>query len=78
MIRENLLERLKAEGFETVGAENGLDGVKLALAERPDLIICDMTMLKLDGYEVLKALCQNPNTAPIPFIFLTAKADKAA
>ena len=78
LIRENLLERLKAEGFETVGAENGLDGVKLALTERPDLIICDVMMPKLDGYEVLKTLRQNPNTAPIPFIFLTAKADKAA
>ena len=56
LIRENLLERLKSEGFETVGAENGLDGVKLALVERPDLIICDVMILKLDGYEVLKTL----------------------
>lgn len=78
LIRENLLERLGAEGFDTVGAENGLDGVKLALADRPDLIICDVMMPELDGYDVLRTLRQNPNTAAIPFIFLTAKADKAA
>lgn len=78
LIRENLLERLGAEGFDTVGAENGLDGVKLAIADRPDLIICDVMMPELDGYEVLKTLRQNPNTAAIPFIFLTAKADKSA
>ncbi len=78
LIRENLLERLGAEGFDTVGAENGLDGVKLALANRPDLIICDVMMPELDGYDVLRTLRQNPNTAAIPFIFLTAKADKAA
>jgi two-component system, sensor histidine kinase and response regulator len=78
LIRENLLERLGSEGFDTVGAENGLDGVKLALADRPDLIICDVMMPELDGYGVLRTLRQNPNTAAIPFIFLTAKADKAA
>jgi len=78
LIRENLLERLGAEGFDTIGAENGLDGVKLALADRPDLIICDVMMPELDGYGVLRTLRQNPNTAAIPFIFLTAKADKSA
>ena len=78
LIRENLLERLGSEGFDTVGAENGVDGVKLALADRPDLIICDVMMPELDGYGVLRTLRQNPNTAAIPFIFLTAKADKAA
>ncbi|MBW4665264.1 MAG: response regulator [Chroococcus sp. CMT-3BRIN-NPC107] len=78
LIRENLLERLGAEGFDTVGAENGLDGVKLALTDRPDLIICDVMMPQLDGYEVLKTLRQNPITAAIPFIFLTAKAEKSS
>lgn len=78
LIRENLLERLGAEGFDTIGAENGSDGIKLAIADKPDLIICDVMMPEVDGYEVLKTLRQNPNTAAVPFIFLTAKADKAA
>lgn len=78
LIRENLLERLGAEGFDTVGAENGSDGIKLAIADKPDLIICDVMMPEVDGYEVLKTLRQNPHTAAVPFIFLTAKADKAA
>jgi DNA-binding response OmpR family regulator len=52
-------------------------GVKLAQEHLPDLIICDVMMPVLNGYEVLSALRQNPMTATIPFIFLTAMADKA-
>lgn len=75
-VRENILARLEAEGFDTVNAENGINGVSLALSHRPDLIICDVMMPELDGYGVLTMLRQNPLTATIPFIFLTAKADK--
>jgi CheY-like chemotaxis protein/anti-sigma regulatory factor (Ser/Thr protein kinase) len=75
-VRENILARLEAEGFITLDAENGLNGVELALAHRPDLIICDVMMPELDGYGVLSMLRQNPVTSTIPFIFLTAKADK--
>jgi CheY-like chemotaxis protein len=75
-VRENILARLEAEGFETLNAENGLNGVALALAQKPDLIICDLMMPELDGYGVLTMLRHNPETATIPFIFLTAKADR--
>src|SRR4028119_800319 len=74
-IRLNLLKLLSVEGFQTIGADNGSSGLQLAQAEQPDLIICDIMMPELDGYEVLRALQQNPVTATIPFIFLTAKAD---
>jgi diguanylate cyclase (GGDEF)-like protein len=77
IIRTNILKLLRAEGFETIGADNGLTGVQLAIAEQPDLIICDILMPSLDGYGVLKALQQDPVTATIPFIFLTAKADRS-
>jgi diguanylate cyclase (GGDEF)-like protein len=77
-IRLNLLKLLSAEGFETLGADNGNLGLQLAQSEQPDVIICDILMPNLDGYEVLKALQQDPNTATIPFIFLTAKADRTA
>ncbi|HEY9667224.1 MAG TPA: response regulator, partial [Coleofasciculaceae cyanobacterium] len=76
-IRCNLLKLLQAEGFQAIGADNGSTGVQLALIEQPDVIICDILMPELDGYGVLKALQQHSTTATIPFIFLTAKADRS-
>ncbi|XHX77178.1 MAG: response regulator [Stenomitos frigidus ULC029] len=75
-IRESLLELLEVEGFSVLGAENGKTGVEQAQEHLPDLILCDVTMPQLDGYEVLKALRQNTATAIIPFIFLTARGAK--
>lgn len=71
--REMLLEYLASEGFETIGAENGLIGVEKAHAHLPDITICDIKMPKLDGYGVLKTLRKNLDTALIPLIFLTGK-----
>ncbi|NER36530.1 MAG: EAL domain-containing protein [Oscillatoria sp. SIO1A7] len=76
-VRENILETLKAEKFDVTEAENGFAGTRLAIALQPDLIICDVMMPQLDGYGVLRVLRQNENTATIPFIFLTAKSEKA-
>jgi len=59
-----------------VTAEDGTIGVSAALKNPPDLIICDVMMPKLDGYGVLNILSKKPATADIPFIFLTAKADR--
>ncbi|MEG4006582.1 response regulator [Microcoleus sp. Pol11C1] len=75
-IRENILELLEAENFEGIGAINGQVGIKLAIEQIPDLILCDMMMPEVDGHGVIKALRSEPLTATIPFIFLTAKADK--
>jgi signal transduction histidine kinase len=76
-IREETLTLLELEAFEVMGAENGVVGVQLAQKQLPDLIICDIMMPELDGYGVLETLRKNPATATIPFIFLTAKAEKA-
>ncbi|MEA5582795.1 EAL domain-containing response regulator [Nodularia harveyana UHCC-0300] len=76
-VRENLLDLLEAENFETITAENGTIGISLATSVIPDLILCDMMMPEIDGYGVLKALRQQPLTATIPFIFLTAKSAHA-
>lgn len=76
-IRENLIELLEIEGFEAQGAENGVEGVHLVQQEPPDLILCDVMMPELDGYGVLEALRQDPATAKIPFMFLTASADRS-
>lgn len=75
-IRENILDLLDAEDFQAIGAENGKIGIQLAMSQMPDLILCDVMMPEIDGYGVLKALRGAKATATIPFIFLTALADK--
>ncbi len=75
-VREEVVDILGFEGFDVRQAENGQLGVDAALADHPDLIICDMMMPVLDGYGVLEALRGNPATATIPFLFLTARADR--
>jgi two-component system, sensor histidine kinase and response regulator len=75
-VRNNVLELLEAEHFEVVSAENGLLGVQVAKEQIPDLIICDVMMPQMNGHEVLETLRKDPKTEMIPFIFLTAKADK--
>lgn len=76
-IRENIKEILELEDFDVLTAANGKIGVQLAQQHHPDLIICDVMMPELDGYDVLVALRQDPSTLKIPFIFLSAKATKA-
>ncbi len=76
-VRSNIVKMLQFENYEVIGAENGEIGLRLAEERSPDLILCDIMMPELDGYEVRSRLCQNPATAIIPFIFLTAKADRA-
>ncbi|MBT9317392.1 response regulator transcription factor [Leptothoe spongobia] len=75
-IRSNLIELLELEDYDVVGADNGVTGLIGAVEHTPDLIICDVMMPELDGYDVLQALRQDPKTLAIPFIFLTALADK--
>lgn len=75
--RDIFLDSLEAEGFEAIAAQNGLVGIEQVQKHLPDLVICDIVMPELDGYGVLTTLRQNPVTATIPFIFLTAKATKA-
>ncbi|MEO8397021.1 MAG: response regulator [Chloroflexota bacterium] len=74
-IRENMAEILQYEGYEVVTAEQGVMGIQMARDYVPDLIICDIMMPQLDGYGVLTELRSHGETATIPFIFLTAKAD---
>lgn len=75
-IRDNTAEILELAGYKVRTAENGKVGVEMALEEKPDLIICDIMMPVLDGYGVLHLLNKNPDLTGIPFIFLTAKAER--
>lgn len=76
-IRTNIMKLLKLKGFQVLGAENGEIGVQMATQHVPDLIISDIMMPKFDGYAVLTAIRQNPETAAIPLIFLTAKTERS-
>ena len=75
-LREEILETLSYEGFDVLGAENGIVGVQMAKTYIPDLIICDIAMPELDGYGTLVALREEPKTSMLPFIFLTAMTEK--
>ncbi len=75
-IRESTAEILDLADFEVLQALNGRIGVDMANKFLPDLILCDIMMPELDGYGVLFLLSKNPQTSAIPFIFLTAKAER--
>src|SRR6188474_1549790 len=76
-LRENTAEILDLAGYKTFTAENGKKGVDIAVKEKPDVIVCDIMMPELDGYGVLHMLRKNETTQAIPFIFLTAKAERS-
>ncbi len=73
---EDITELLQYTDFEVQGVNNGKQGLRVAQEYTPDLIICDVMMPDVDGYYVLEEIRSNPETANIPFIFLTAKADR--
>jgi CheY-like chemotaxis protein len=65
---------LVREGYKVILAVDGLEGLKLALSERPRLILTDSVMQRMDGFGLLRAIKANPMTADIPVIMLTSKA----
>ncbi len=72
----NISGILELAHYDVVCASNGKEGVDIAQKIHPDLILCDIMMPDLDGYGVLHIIHNDPETAGIPFIFLTAKAEK--
>jgi CheY-like chemotaxis protein len=74
-LRLNLQEMLEREGFSILTATNGVEALELTSSIEPDLILSDVRMPEMDGLEFLKALQQKPETASIPFIFLTARVE---
>jgi two-component system cell cycle response regulator DivK len=65
---------LRREGYEVIQANDGVAGVALALTEKPDLILMDLSLPELDGWEATRQIRANPVTAAIPIIALTAHA----
>jgi diguanylate cyclase len=77
VLREEILQMLALVNFCGISAADGSAGVKLAQQHLPDIIICGVELPKIGGFAVLQTLRRNPETARIPFILLTAKADRA-
>ena len=75
-IRENVVEILELSGYTAYAAPNGKAGVEVAIKQLPDIILCDIMMPEMDGYGVIEALNNHPQTRATPFIFLTAKAER--
>lgn len=71
----NLVELLELAGYKVYAACNGKDGLAFIRKLNPDLVLCDIVMPQLDGYGVLRAMRNIPETAGIPFIFLTGKSE---
>lgn len=68
---------LSSRGFEVIEASDGLSAITVAEAEQPDLILLDVMMPALDGYEACRRLKANPETAHIPVVMLSAKSQQA-
>ncbi|MBC8100124.1 MAG: response regulator, partial [Armatimonadetes bacterium] len=73
---KDIVDMLRYEGFDSLGAEDGVAGLEAAQQFHPDIIICDIMMPRMDGYEVLKAVRADQQLSGTPFIFLTAKTDR--
>ena len=72
-IRDIIIYNLKKEGYQILQAADGEEGVRLAMEEEPDLILLDIMMPKMDGYDACKKIRETKNT---PIIMLTARAEE--
>jgi|TARA_B110000967_G_scaffold182760_1_gene200941 DNA-binding response OmpR family regulator len=75
-IREEIFDILVMEGYEVFQAENGRVGFEIALKKKPDLIISDILMPEMNGFEMFNKLQKNHETKNIPLIFLSAKGEQ--
>jgi two-component system, sensor histidine kinase and response regulator len=75
-VREEVADILRFENFDVTVAENGRDGLEAVRRVLPDVVLCDLMMPELDGYGTLEALRADPTTASIPFVCLTARAER--
>lgn len=74
MNRDMLSRRLSRRGFNVLRAENGQAGVELTASQRPDLVLMDMSLPVIDGWEATRRIKADPSTSTIPVIALTAHA----
>jgi len=75
-VRELILFALRFAGYEVLGVSNGEDGCNVARHDHPDLVLMDVRMPRMDGYEACKILKSDPSTASIPVVFLSARGQE--
>lgn len=68
---------LELEGYDVVSAPDGEEALEAVVSERPDVVVCDVMMPGVDGLTVLRNLRANPRTSKIPFVVVSAKAQRA-
>jgi two-component system, OmpR family, alkaline phosphatase synthesis response regulator PhoP len=73
-IRRLVVARLVADGYDVLEAADGEEAVALARREPPDLLVLDKVMPKCDGFEVVRALREDPRTRELPIVMLTEPA----
>src|SRR5687767_5382689 len=75
-LRNQIIQVLQLTQYEVIGASDGQRGLEMVQEYKPDLILCDIMMENVNGYQVLQQLRSDPSTATTPFIFLTVKDDR--
>jgi DNA-binding response OmpR family regulator len=75
ILRENTCDFLEEEGYNVISAENGLIGLQQTMNQMPDLILCDINMPHLNGYDFYRTIKQIKSTSTIPLIFITANTE---
>ena len=76
LIRNNVISILKNENFQTISADNGQDGLTKAMNEQPDLILCDINLPNMQGFDILENFKTSDLVNTTPFIFMTAFTDR--
>jgi CheY-like chemotaxis protein len=74
-LRSEIAERFMFEGFETIESADGMQAIDDALRHRPDIILCDIWMPRMDGFGVLETVRSHPELRHIPFIVMTSLTD---
>src|SRR6056297_2559235 len=75
-VREEITDILKFEGYDVIPVSGGAEGVKAAVENSPDIVICDILMPEMDGFEVLQKIKSHPAFSLVPFIFVSAMAER--
>jgi DNA-binding response OmpR family regulator len=75
-IRDLIAFTLKYNGYEVLTASNGEEAFQLTLSEKPDLVLLDVRMPRMDGYEVCRRIKDNPDVRNLPVVFISAKGQE--
>jgi DNA-binding response OmpR family regulator len=75
-VQDSITDLLETKNYNVLKAQNGKDGIQMAIDHKPDLILCDIMMGSLNGFSVLHSIRELPEVQSTPFIFLSALAEQ--